>query len=340
MQLLKAIFSWVQDTNFYYARTNFVKQLKIVVYFYSMSKTQAWIRAMRLRTLPLSLSGIIAGSAVALYNDVWDSSIFVWALTTTILFQILSNLANDYGDGVKGTDNEKRVGPERAVQSGIISSKQMRNAVILSSALGLLSAGALIYFGTLEMPVSMIWFYSGLAVVCVLAAITYTVGKKAYGYYGMGDLMVLLFFGGVSVLGVYSLFAKAFLTENILLAIGFGLLSTAVLNLNNMRDYVNDHESGKITMVVRMGPNQAKFYHVLLVVAGIGCIAQFVAITGKPLLFLSLLPAILLVFHLRKVMRTTETKDFDPELKKVALATFGISVLLFVAIYFVKFHSV
>lgn len=294
---------------------------------------------MRLRTLPLSLAGIFAGSAVAYFNGKWDGLIFGLALSTTVLFQILSNLANDLGDGIKGTDNEHRVGPSRAVQSGLISSKEMQTGVIITSILSLISAGFLIYFGTENMPFKMIWFYSGLALLCVLAAITYTVGKKAYGYHGLGDLMVLIFFGGVSVLGVYSLFAKSFLAENILLAIGFGLLSTAVLNLNNMRDFSNDFNSGKITMVVRIGPNRAKLYHVLLIIIALGCIAQFINIVEQPILFLSLLPGLILIYHLRTVMRTTDPKDFDPELKKVALSTFGISILFFAGLIYLKHYG-
>ncbi len=305
-----------------------------------MSKGAAWIQAMRLRTLPLSLAGIIAGSAVAYFNDHWDGIIFGLAISTTVLFQVLSNLANDLGDGVKGTDNDDRVGPERAVQSGVISPKAMRNGVIINSVLSLISAALLIYFGTQEMPMSMIWFYAGLALLCVAAAITYTVGKNAYGYVGLGDLMVLLFFGGVSVLGVYSLFAKSFLNENILLAIGFGLLSTAVLNLNNMRDFQNDHTSGKITLVVRMGPNLAKLYHVLLIMLGLGCIGQFINLVHEPILFVALAPAAFLIFHLRKVMQTTEPKDFDPELKKVALATFALSIFLFAGLIYLKHYVI
>jgi 1,4-dihydroxy-2-naphthoate octaprenyltransferase len=294
-----------------------------------MTVAIAWIKAMRLRTLPLSLSGIIAGSGIAYYNGHWNSIIFTFAVITTILFQVLSNLANDLGDGVKGTDNDERVGPERAIQSGAISIKQMKIGVGITVVLSLISSGVLIYFGTQNMPLNMIWFYSILALVCIVAAITYTVGKKAYGYHGMGDIMVLLFFGGVSVLGVYSLFAKSFLNENILLAIGVGLLSTAVLNLNNMRDYVNDEQSGKNTIVVRMGPNQAKLYHVLLIMLGLASIAQFINLLHQPIIFLSLLPGLLLIVHLRKVMKTTDPKDFDPELKKVALSTFGITLALF-----------
>lgn len=303
-----------------------------------MSKGAAWIQAMRLRTLPLSLAGIIAGSAVAYFNGYWDGLIFGLAISTTVLFQILSNLANDLGDGVKGTDNENRVGPERAVQSGIISSKAMRNGVIINAILSLCSAGLLIYFGTQNMPVTMIWFYTGLALLCVLAAITYTVGKRAYGYFGLGDLMVLLFFGGVSVLGVYSLYAKSFLNENVLLACGFGLLSTAVLNLNNMRDFQNDEASGKITLVVRMGPNLAKMYQVLIILLALGCIGKFIQLVGSPILFVAMLPGIFLIYHLRTVMQTTDPKDFDPELKKVALSTFALSVFLFAGLFYVKHY--
>jgi len=305
-----------------------------------MSKGAAWIQAMRLRTLPLSLAGIIAGSAVAYFNGYWDGLIFGLAISTTILFQVLSNLANDLGDGVKGTDNDDRVGPERAVQSGAISPKEMRNGVIVNVVLSLISAGLLIYFGTQNMPASMIWFYVGLALLCVAAAITYTVGKRAYGYMGLGDLMVLLFFGGVSVLGVYSLYAKSFLNENVLLALGIGLLSTAVLNLNNMRDFQNDQASGKITMVVRMGPNLGKLYQVTLVMMALGCIGQFINLVERPILFLAMLPGLFLIYHLRTVMRTTDPKDFDPELKKVALSTFALSVLLFAGLIYVKHYAV
>jgi 1,4-dihydroxy-2-naphthoate octaprenyltransferase len=304
-----------------------------------MSIVAAWIQAMRLRTLPLSLAGIVAGSAVAYFNGFGDHLIFLLSVTTTILFQILSNLANDLGDGVKGTDNAQRIGPDRAVQSGIISAKSMRNGVILTALLSLISAGALIFFGTKQMPASMVWFYAILAIVCVIAAITYTVGKRAYGYHGLGDFMVLLFFGGVSVLGVYSLYAKAFLNENILLALGIGLLSTAVLNLNNMRDYQNDQASGKITLVVRMGPNLAKLYHVFLVMLAIGCIGQFIVLVQSPFLFIALAPAVILIIHLRTVMRTTEPRGFDPELKKVALSTFALALCLFVGLMLVKYYG-
>ncbi|MCH2231413.1 MAG: 1,4-dihydroxy-2-naphthoate octaprenyltransferase [Crocinitomicaceae bacterium] len=292
-----------------------------------MSKSKAWISALRLRTLPLSLSGILLGSGVAHYNGYWDLTIFILAMATTISFQIVSNLANDLGDDIKGTDNEGRIGPERAVQSGLISRKEMKGAVIVTSILSFLFAGALIYFGAKDMPSSIVIFYIGLAIICVIAAITYTVGKKAYGYHGLGDIMVFIFFGIVSVLGVYSLYAKTFLDINILLAIFVGLLSTAVLNLNNMRDYQNDAKSNKNTLVVKMGPNNAKFYHVLLILIAIISLALFLDKLKEPLTFLILAPSIILFVHIRKVMKTKNPKEFDPELKKVALSTFGLSLL-------------
>jgi 1,4-dihydroxy-2-naphthoate polyprenyltransferase len=292
-----------------------------------MSKSKAWISALRLRTLPLSLSGILLGSGVAHYNGFWDTQIFILALVTTILFQIVSNLANDLGDGVKGTDNQERIGPERAIQSGMISQKEMKGAVILTSILSLLSAISLIYIGASNMPQSIIIFYIVLALACIAAAITYTVGKKAYGYHGMGDIMVFIFFGIVSVLGVYSLYAKSFLDANILLAIFVGLMSTAVLNLNNMRDFQNDAKSNKNTLVVKMGPNNAKFYHVILIITALVSLTLFIDRLREPLAFLILLPSVLLFIHIRKVMQTKNPKEFDPELKKVALTTFALSLI-------------
>ncbi len=295
-----------------------------------MTKKQAWIEAIRPRTLPLSLAGIIMGSGIAFYQGFGNWIIFGLALITTILFQILSNLANDLGDGMKGTDNHERIGPTRAIQSGLISHKEMKIAVIATSILSAISASILLYYGAQGMTMNIIAFYSILAVLCVLAAITYTVGKKAYGYNGFGDVMVFLFFGLVSVLGVYSLYTKLFDWNNLLPACTIGLLSVAVLNLNNMRDYASDKKSNKNTLVVKMGPDFAKLYHVIIIVIALICLFAFLVKFNDLLLFVCLLPTIILGIHLQKVMKTKSAKEFDPELKKVALSTFGISVLFFI----------
>jgi len=292
-----------------------------------MSKSQAWIKALRLRTLPLSLSGIVLGSFIAKANNYWNWKIFILALITTILFQIVSNLANDLGDSLKGTDNNERIGPLRSVQSGMISKKEMRNAVIFTSVLSFISATILIYFGTKGFTSAVLWIYLGLAILCIIAAITYTVGKKAYGYNGFGDIMVFLFFGIVSVMGVYPLYAKEVNWMLILPATSIGLLSAAVLNLNNMRDRLNDAKSNKRTLVVMMGANLAKIYHALLILIALISLGIFILNMNQPSAFIGLLPFVILLLHVRKVMFTKNPKDFDPELKKVALSTFAISVL-------------
>lgn len=287
-----------------------------------MKNVKAWINAARLRTLPLSLSGIILGSGLAYNNGYWNSMIFVFALLTTVLFQVLSNFANDLGDSQKGTDNKDRVGPTRAVQSGSISRSQMKLAVIVMSVISLTVAGYLIHLSSKEMPINMLWTYVALAFACVGAAILYTVGKRAYGYYGLGDLMVFIFFGGVSVLGVYSLYAKHFDWTNMNAAIYVGLMSTAVLNLNNMRDYQNDKKSGKNTLVVKMGPDMAKFYHMALIIIGFISLFQVIIRLDDKLFFFAGIPALYMLYHLYKVMKTQRAKDFDPELKMVALSAF------------------
>jgi 1,4-dihydroxy-2-naphthoate octaprenyltransferase len=315
--------------NFYskYLLKKVAIKLSNLNYFCSMTKTQAWIKALRLRTLPLSLSGIVLGSFIAKSDDYWDWKVFIFALSTTILFQIVSNLANDLGDSIKGTDNNERIGPMRSVQSGLISKKEMRNAVVFTSILSFISAAILIYFGTKGFTYAILWVYVGLAILCIIAAITYTVGKKAYGYNGLGDIMVFLFFGIVSVMGVYPLYAKEINWFLLLPASSIGLLSAAVLNLNNMRDRVNDAKSNKKTLVVMMGANAAKIYHALLIILALVCMLIFLSKGTQTTAFIGLIPFILLLLHVRKVLATKDPKEFDPELKKVALSTFAISVL-------------
>ena len=293
------------------------------------------LKAARLRTLPLSVAGIITGSALAFREDPyafrWE--IFGWALLTTILFQVLSNFANDYGDGVKGTDNEHRIGPTRALQSGRVTRRQMKNVVLITALLSLLSAVVLIYtaFGRENLLYISVFFVLG--VLCVVAAIKYTVGQSAYGYRGWGDLFVFVFFGLVSVVGSYFLYTESLNKVIWLPAIAIGLLSVAVLNLNNMRDYENDKRSGKHTLVVKMGIPMAKYYHyylvILAMVAMLGFSVMRLQMRWELLYLVAFLP---LIGHLLTVKRNTELKQLDKELKIVALSTFLLSVLFFVGI--------
>lgn len=297
-----------------------------------MAQVKDWLHAARLRTLPLSVAGILVGSATALLHHTWDNLVFALAMITTILFQLLSNLANDLGDTQKGADNAQRVGPQRAVQSGAISAKAMRNAVILTAFLSLVAAGLLIWQGGKHLSTNSIYGYIGLAIACVIAAITYTMGRKAYGYFGFGDVFVFIFFGGVSVMGVYPLYADTLPLDLILPAITIGGLSSAVLNLNNMRDQVNDAAVGKRTLVVKLGFQKAKIYHLTLLVTAMLSWIVFIILQDYYLGLISCLPFILLIKHAVFVVRNQEPRAFDPELKKVALATFFISLLFMLTI--------
>jgi len=307
-----------------------------------MTKTQAWIKAFRLRTLPLSFSNIILGTALVSLDFNINYLIFGLILTTTLLLQILSNLANDFGDAKKGTDNDNRVGPERAVQSGLITLEQMKMGIIISSVLAFISGLGLLYvtFNGEFNTYFILFLLLGLAAIA--AAIKYTVGKKAYGYSGMGDLFVFIFFGIIGVLGTYYLLTQYFEWIMVLPAITMGALSTAVLNLNNMRDIDNDKTMNKITLVVTMGSENAKKYHYSLFFWGYVsyltfCVLKFDLKTD----FLVLLPLLFIgsihIFHLRKVKSIKSPKDFDSELKKIALSALLFAVLCWVSFGFCNF---
>lgn len=290
------------------------------------------MHAARLRTLPLSVSGIITGTALANFLDYNDLGIFLLALITTIGFQITSNIANDYGDGVKGTDNDQRIGPKRAYQSGILSRKELKSGTVICAMASLILAFVLVTIAFGRQHLFYVLLFGMLAVGSVWAAIKYTVGDSAYGYKGLGDVFVFVFFGLLGVVGSFFLYTK-FLTFSALLpAISIGSLCTAVLNLNNLRDYDTDKGSGKITLVVRMGYPKGKKYHVLLIVSAFLSFFIFVAlhwdnaIRGLPLI------AFVPIFaHMRRVQRIQDKSSLDPELKKLALSTFFLSLLFYLS---------
>ena len=293
-----------------------------------------YIDAARLRTLPLSVSGIIIGSFIAASQGFFDWLICLLALLTTIGFQIISNFANDYGDGVKGTDNDDRVGPKRAIQSGAISPKQMLKAIILSSALTLIIAILLIYkaFGKNDFINLTVFFLLGI--LSIAAAIKYTVGNKAYGYSGFGDLFVFLFFGLLSVCGSYYLYTKQLDFSIFLPAFSVGFLSIGVLNLNNMRDRNSDIKSGKRTLVVKIGRETAKYYHYLLLVLSFLFAISYSLINYQSLFqFLFLIAYIPIIRHFIVVYNSKKPELLDPELKKLAISTFLFSILFGVGLY-------
>ncbi|MFN4074342.1 MAG: 1,4-dihydroxy-2-naphthoate octaprenyltransferase [Cloacibacterium sp.] len=298
-----------------------------------------WIKAARLRTLPLSMSGIIMGSFIARWKlleqgKTWDWTIFALALLVTLLYQVLSNFANDYGDGVKGTD-QNRIGEaeQRAVASGKISAKQMRNAMFLFAILSLVATLVLLYKAFFPDFINEFYTFIGLGVACILAAIGYTVGKKPYGYLGLGDLMVFIFFGLVSVCGSYFLFTKTFDWDMLLPASAIGLLSAAVLNLNNMRDIENDEKSGKKTLALRLGFKNAMIYEMVIlmlppILVLIYMFLEGLEEQGKYYAFIFFITVFPLTALRRKMMEVKEPKELDPFLKQVGIITLLMSVLV------------
>jgi len=293
-----------------------------------MSKFTTWIGAARLRTLPLSISGIIVGSSIAAQQGAFNAAIFSLALGTTLGLQVLSNFANDYGDGVKGTDNEDRIGPMRALQSGLITQKEMLRAMIVTAIATFILAVLLIYASFEEENWIAALFFLILGIGAIVAAIKYTVGNSAYGYRGRGDIFVFIFFGLVAVYGSYFLYTHTHDFVSFLPAVAIGLLSVAVLNLNNLRDRVSDAKAGKNTLVVKLGEHKAKNYHHLLVIGALFFLLIYSAMVSRELDdYIYLVGFIPLIFHLLRVDRNRNPMELDPELKIVALSTFGISIL-------------
>ncbi len=293
-----------------------------------MTTLKTYIQAARLRTLPLSVSGIIVGSFLAYAAGFSNWKIVVLALLTTIAFQILSNFANDYGDGVKGTDNEDRIGPKRALQSGAITQKQLKKTILLTAFVSLVLALALIFvsFGTENILYTLIFFILGIT--SIAAAIKYTVGKNAYGYSGLGDLFVLLFFGFLSLGGTYFLFTKQLDWTIFLPAVAVGLLSVGVLHLNNMRDRLSDINAKKNTMAVKLGKEKSKRYFYYLIGFSFLFALFYVNYHYKsPWQFLFVLAYIPIVKQLIRVLKNKDPKTLDPELKILALSTFLFALL-------------
>jgi 1,4-dihydroxy-2-naphthoate octaprenyltransferase len=299
---------------------------------------KSFIRAARLRTLPLSVSGIIVGSIFgnewlqnkATINDslsILVSSIFWLAILTTIGFQVLSNFANDYGDGIKGSD-KNRTGEARMVSSGAITPKQMKLAMIITTFITLIIALVLIYvaFGSENFGYSLLFF--GLGIASIAAAIKYTVGNSAYGYSGFGDVFVFIFFGLLSVVGSYFLYTKYINFEIFLPAISIGLLSTAVLNLNNLRDQTEDKKNNKKTLVVKLGNEKAKKYHYFLILGALVVALIYVFLDFTSVYQLVFLVAFIpLIKNMKTVAQNIIPAELDSELKKVALGTFLFAIL-------------
>ncbi len=293
----------------------------------------AWVEAARPRTLPLAVASIAMGGFLAAFNGSFNWIIFLLTVATTVSLQILSNLANDYGDSLHGADHHQRVGPQRMVQSGIISPHSMQRGITIMIFLSLLFGVGLLIF---SMGFNTLAFYLFLAlgIMAIFAAINYTSGKKPYGYRGWGDLSVILFFGLLAVLGSYYLQTLQFKWTNILPAVSCGMFATAVLNINNIRDIASDRQAGKLSIPVRIGRKQAIYYHWILLLTGLVSSIIFTLVDYRnPWQWLFLFTIPLLLINAR-VIATKEGIQLDPYLKQMALTTlmyvltFGVGLTL------------
>lgn len=291
-----------------------------------------WIAAIRLRTLPLAVASIGMGSFLAAKDNLFDKNVFGLAALTAICLQILSNLANDYGDSVHGADSTERAGPKRAVQTGAISKKAMKNAMILLSILSLVSGLCLLYYAINTRQDFFIFL--GIGIAAIIAAITYTSGAFPYGYRGLGDIFVLIFFGWVATLATYYLHTHVFEPNYFLPATALGLLTVGVINVNNVRDIESDKLAGKYSIPVRLGREKAVIYHWFLLIGPLVLSAIFVLQDFRGWQqFLFLLSVPFLWINGRAVQTKTEAMELDPYLKQMAISTvifvltFGIGQL-------------
>jgi len=298
-----------------------------------MNNLSVWLTALRLRTLPLAAASIIVAAGIAVHNQIFDFTIFLLTLSTALLLQILSNLANDYGDAVTGADDENRVGPLRAMQTGAISSKSMKNAIVYTTILTLFSGLSLLMVALADDIFSWLLFL-GLGALAILAAITYTMGKVPYGYRALGDLAVFLFFGLLGVIGSFYLYGLSVDWLLLLPASSLGMLSAAVLNINNIRDVENDTKHNKTTLVVLFGRSMAFKYHLFLII-GAPLLSSYYLLNlentqiWQYLFLLAMSPLIKSCIALKNAIDEDlhSGELFNEQLKNTAISTFVFSLL-------------
>lgn len=292
----------------------------------STRRLNIWITTARPKTLPLALASILTGTALAFWQHPINWRVFLFCLITTVLLQILSNFANDYGDHQKGSDTAERIGPLRGIQQGIISVASLKRGLILV-ALASLCSGAILIILAYQSLIDLVVF-AFLGLLAIIAAITYTVGNRPYGYMGLGDVSVLLFFGILGVIGSYYLQTHQFNWWILLPAIAAGLLASAVLNINNLRDIEQDRAVGKYTLAVRLGARKGRVYHCLLLASAMLCYTIFSAMVVQHLLgFLFIFALPLLIKHALFVYRQQDPLMLRPmlaQMSMIALLTNGL----------------
>jgi len=300
-----------------------------------MTALKSWIVSFRLRTLPLSLSSVILGSFLSLSYGIFSHLIFWLCVITTLSLQILSNLANDYGDMITGADNAERIGPARALQKGDITMVQMKVMIIIFVIISSVSGLFLVYYGTRFMSFNYTLILLAIGLAAIAAAIKYTVGKKPYGYRAMGDLFVLIFFGPVGTMGAFFLHSGFARVDLIFPSMTIGLMSVAVLNLNNMRDMENDNRSGKLTLAGILGREKSKIYHGFIILSAITSSLIYTYINYSAIHQLVYTVVFIpLIYNLAAVITNIDLADLDNELRKVAIAALAYSVIFSLAYIF------
>ena len=285
-----------------------------------------WLETARPKTLPLALATILTGSALAYRAGQFSWGIMLLCLLTATLLQVLSNFANDYGDHQKGSDTAERIGPLRGIQQGAISAKQLKTALKWLVAAGLLSGGLLIF--TAYRSVGDLLAFSLLGILAIVAAITYTVGTKPYGYMGLGDISVFIFFGLLAVGGTYYLQTHSLDFTILFPAAACGFLSTAVLNINDLRDIEQDAKAGKNTLAVRLGAHKGRIYHCILLGLAAMCYLIFALLCFRHMtdfLFVIVLP--LLAKHAMFVYRSKDPLLLRPMLAQMSLLALLTNIL-------------
>jgi len=278
-----------------------------------------WLLAARPRTLPAAASPVIMGSALAYDDGGFHLLSALAALTGALLIQIGTNFANDYFDHVKGVDTEHRTGPLRATQAGLVAPRQMIMAASIVFALALIVGVYLVMRGG--------WPIVAIGLAGIACGYLYTGGPAPIGYIGLGDLFVLLFFGPVAVGGTYYVQTTSVTKEAMLAGIAAGLLSTAILTVNNLRDVDTDLSAGKKTLAVRFGKGFARWEYVLCVVAA-GLIPSFIASArgDHQFVYLTLIMFPFLIMPVRAVF-TQSGVALNAALAETGLALFLFSLL-------------
>lgn len=292
-----------------------------------MKKIGCYFKSLRLRTLPLSLSGIVVGVGLAAADyNVDDLTVALIALTT-VLLQVLSNVSNEYGDFMSGTDlSESRVGP--TYSQGVLTSSDYRRMIAVVAVLCCVSGVLMVWrsFSTLFCLESILLLILGAS--AIMAAVRYTLGRNPYGYRGWGDVYVFLFFGVVSVLGSYFVAAHQLKTWLLMLpAASIGFFSVAVLNVNNIRDMASD-ASTRSTVPLKIGARNAKIYHTLLIAAGWVAMLVYSSLRWFDIMhFAYVLTLPLFIIHIIGVWKH-EGAELDKYLPMLVISTFIFSILV------------